>query len=195
MADLRSSMAASTTERHPGAGGSAAWVAETRHGLLRRSAEQSINTALRGDREHRIRRKVIRASCLVGAAGLVLSNAAPGAIVEPGAAPIEVQLITADLRPGSAPSQSALSYEMMLRSCRSGIDGSFRGINDAIRQVKPYARSQHIVSNVFQVDSHLASVTTMFRVADARGLDVIKEVRAEVALPSCAVSKLSFAQA
>ena len=160
--------------------------------LYRRSVDNSINGLRRRRRQEQVIRKARRAFCILGAAGLSLSNASPSVMAQPFAHSNELQFTLADIKSEIVSKDAAPTYEMMIRRCRSRIDGSIRAINDAIRVEKFEKEFQHVITDLFYLDDHHASAVTMFQVKDHDGFVVMNEVRANLALPSCTVSKISF---
>lgn len=160
--------------------------------LYRRSVDNSINGLKRGRRREQVIRKARRAFCVFGAAGLSVSNALPSERAPPFAHSDEVQFTLADVKAETISKDDAPTYEMMIRRCRSGIDGSIHAINVAIKDREISKEFQHVVTDLFHIDDHHASAVTMFQIKDHDGRIVMNEVRAKLELPSCTVSKISF---
>lgn len=190
MGYLNHPTAASEGERHCDGDDPSLPAARKIYGVQRRSADKSINAARRQRRADQITGKVKRMLLSLSAASMSLSNATPGALTEPNLLTSEVRFAIEDIEIVTAEKAGASSSEMMLANCRSKLDGSIRGINDAAHKSGNGARAEHIVTEVFDIEEQRASAVSLFRVQDHRGFEVVKEIRAEVALPSCAISTL-----
>lgn len=160
--------------------------------LYRRSVDNSINALRRRRRLEQVIKKARRAFCILGAASLSLSNASPSVMAQPIAGSNALQFTLADIKSEIVSKDAAPTYEMMIRRCRSRIDGSIRAINDAIKIRQIDKEFQHVITDLFYLDDNQASAVTMFQVKNHDGFVVMNEVRANLALPSCTVSKISF---
>lgn len=160
--------------------------------LYRRSLDYSISGSRRRRRREQVIKKARQAFFILGAVGLSLSNAPPGVMARQFAYSDELRFRVTDVKYEATLKENSPNYETMIRQCRSRIDGSIDTVTDKIRNQYLQIEFQHIATDLFYVDDHNVSSVTMFQTKDRHGLIVTNEVRANLALPSCAVSNISF---
>lgn len=162
--------------------------------LHRSSSDNSINGLRRRRRREQVIKKTRRAFCILGAAGLSLSNVQPSVTAQPFVGFDQLRVALVDIKSDNISKGTAPTYEMMINNCRSRLNGSIPAINDAVDNRQINRDFQHVVTDLFYLDDHRASAVTMFQVKGRDGHILVKEVRAILDLPSCTVSKISFGQ-
>ena len=131
-----------------------------------------------------------RAACALCVAGLSLSNAPAERLGGSPPASDSLRIALADVRDISSSVPGSARFVNELTRCRSSLDGSFSELVDSTSVTFGAREFEHIVTDVIAGEGSSARVAMIFRTRGPKGLMVMREVRANIDLATCAASDI-----